>query len=183
MLLRPAQHLGALGARAPTVPERMLTIGRCAVYAAITISAYGCENRDGASLIAGCERILVESVRSSGKPVDTTCEMNGVQLLAALPGVDVPSERLVAAGLPDDVAVLLSKRASTRSEWCTVHEMDQQPRPEGITIPLRRFEARCVESALLIPSATVVRAYRVVLTGVRADDGAVRLVGLTVSGQ
>ena len=139
----------------------------------------GCENSEPVSRIGSCEVVLLDAVKARDGLIDQSCELTKAVWIVALPGESVSTASLQSTGIPEDAALMLSQREFIRPEWCTVEELAPQPRPNGVPgEPFRRFEKGCISTKLTIPSATAVRAEKVVISAKRSGQAGVTLVRL-----
>lgn len=136
------------------------------------------ENTEPVSLIGSCELLLVDAARRSDKPVKTTCELTKTAWVVALPGEKLTLESLLSTGIPEDAALMISQRELIRPEWCFVEELAPQVRRNESS---PRLQKSCIDTALVIPTVTVVRTDRIVITAARADGGTVKLIRLSAS--
>jgi len=156
------------------------TLTLCAIIVSTLCGLNGCENTEPVSRIASCEGLLIDAARRSEGPVDQPCELPKSVWVVALPAKEVSIESLKSAGIPEDAALMLSKRESIRQEWCTVDELAAQPRPSDSRVgSFRRFGTTCINATLTIPTAVVLRSNKIVISATRSDQATVKLLRLS----
>jgi len=147
---------------------------------AVALGGVACQNTEPVSIIGSCEGIVRESARGTDAVVRTSCPIGQALWVVALPGSQVASSDLTVLGIPEDAALMMSRRDTVRPEWCAVNELSPESPPGGVTgKPMRRFERRCIDTLLTIQAPAAVRTDTVVISAQRAEGGAIRLVGLS----
>jgi hypothetical protein len=95
----------------------------------------------------------------------------------ALPARAIATADLEKAGLPDDVALSLSKRQQIRAEFCVIEELEPESGPKDQKY--RQFSEDHIVATIEISALFVAQAQNIVMAVARDENSKVKLVGLT----
>jgi len=81
-----------------------------------------CRVRTPVLVLGGCVSPAVQEVQDTGRTAERRCDFDRSTTFVALPPITPTKHDLVAAGLAEDAALILSKGVMAGSRWCGVEK-------------------------------------------------------------